>query len=187
MPTIPAPPLRRVYAVVGPSGAGKDTLLALALARRPDLRPVRRVITRPAEAGGEEFEGVDAAEFARRRDAGEFALHWRAQGLCYGLPAAAFAAGGTPVFNGSRGMLRAAAAAFPGLRVIHVTAPADVLARRLTARGRESGEEIRRRLDRAVLPLPPGLDVAVVENGGGLEPALAAFLGALWPGPVPVA
>ena len=53
-----------IFAVVGPSGAGKDTLIAGALRARPDLHLVRRVITRPTEAGGEAFEGVTGAEFA---------------------------------------------------------------------------------------------------------------------------
>ncbi len=40
-----------ITAIVGPSGAGKDTLIRGALAARPDLRLIRRVITRPTEAG----------------------------------------------------------------------------------------------------------------------------------------
>ena len=64
-----------VFAIVGPSGAGKDTLLAGALAARPDLVLVRRVITRPTEAGGEDFDGVTEAVFAQRLAAGDFALH----------------------------------------------------------------------------------------------------------------
>jgi ABC-type glutathione transport system ATPase component len=39
----------RLFAVVGPSGAGKDTLIDAGRAARPDLLIVRRVITR-AEA-----------------------------------------------------------------------------------------------------------------------------------------
>ena len=42
----------QIFAVVGPSGAGKDTLMAAAARARPDLHIVRRVITRPATAGG---------------------------------------------------------------------------------------------------------------------------------------
>ena len=42
-----------IFAIVGPSGAGKDTLIEGALKQRPDLRLIRRVITRPTGAGGE--------------------------------------------------------------------------------------------------------------------------------------
>ena len=66
----------RLFAVVGPSGAGKDTLMAAARAARPGLVLVRRVITRPESAGGEDFEGVGETEFALRLAAGDFALHW---------------------------------------------------------------------------------------------------------------
>ena len=79
---------RMIFAVVGPSGAGKDTLIQGALAARPDLRLVRRVITRPTDAGGEDFEGVTEDDFAARRRAGDFALHWQAHGLSYGIPKA---------------------------------------------------------------------------------------------------
>ena len=44
--------------VVGPSGAGKDTLMRAAAEHfegRPDVHFVQRAITRPAEAGGEAF------------------------------------------------------------------------------------------------------------------------------------
>ena len=40
----------RLFAIVGPSGAGKDTLIQGALAARPGLSVVRRVITRPTSA-----------------------------------------------------------------------------------------------------------------------------------------
>ncbi|MCC2112585.1 MAG: phosphonate metabolism protein/1,5-bisphosphokinase (PRPP-forming) PhnN, partial [Hyphomicrobiales bacterium] len=53
----------RLVLVVGPSGAGKDTLMAAIGRARPDLHIVRRVVTRPSEAGGEPFEGVTEAEF----------------------------------------------------------------------------------------------------------------------------
>ena len=67
--------------VVGPSGVGKDSVMQALVAARPDLRLVQRVITRPETAGGEPFEGVSEAEFARRRAAGDFcALLARATG-----------------------------------------------------------------------------------------------------------
>ncbi|MFC2968576.1 phosphonate metabolism protein/1,5-bisphosphokinase (PRPP-forming) PhnN [Acidimangrovimonas pyrenivorans] len=174
----------RLFAVVGPSGAGKDTLLAELRPARPDLHIARRVITRPEEAGGEPFEGVDEAEFLRRQAAGAFALHWQAHGLRYGIPASidqALAEGRDVLFNGSRAMLGEAWELYPGLTAIHVTARTPVLAERLAARGRESKDEIARRLARSRYDIPYGVPIRVVENNGALEDAVAAFLRALQP------
>lgn len=174
----------RIFAVVGPSGAGKDTLIAAARAVRRDLHVVRRVITRPEEAGGEPFEGVSPAEFAVRDAAGAFVLTWEAHGLHYGIPATvldAVSEGRDVIFNGSRAMLVEAWEVFPNLTVILVTAPIQVLAERLASRGRETTEEIAARLARARYEVPPGIPVRVVENGGRLEDAVAAFLSALQP------
>lgn len=176
--------MSRIFAIVGPSGAGKDTLLAALVARRPDLHLVRRVITRPAAAGGEDFEAVSAPEFARRAASGAFALHWQAHGLCYAIPAtvrAELAAGRTVLFNGSRGMLAEAAGVFPGLGVIHVTARPEVLARRLATRGRETPVQIAQRLQRATLALPPGVTGIEIDNSGPLEMALDALAQAVQP------
>ncbi|MFN6976595.1 MAG: phosphonate metabolism protein/1,5-bisphosphokinase (PRPP-forming) PhnN [Gemmobacter sp.] len=174
----------RLFAVVGPSGAGKDTLLSAAAAARPDLAIARRVITRPEAAGGEPFEGVSEAEFAARAARGEFALTWAAHGLHYGIPAsidADLAAGRDVAFNGSRAVLAEAAARYPALVVILVTAPVPVLAARLAARGRESEADIAARLTRAGFALPGGLTLRRVDNGGALDAGIAAFLAALQP------
>lgn len=174
----------RVFAVVGPSGAGKDTLIAAAAAQRRDLHVVRRVITRPPEAGGEPYEGVTDPEFDTRLATGAFLLTWEAHGLRYGIPATAEHAlheGRDVIFNGSRAMLGEAWAAFPGLTVIHVTAPVPILAERLAARGREGKADIARRLARTVYEIPPWIDVKVVENAGALDDAVEAFLAALQP------
>jgi phosphonate metabolism protein PhnN/1,5-bisphosphokinase (PRPP-forming) len=170
-----------IFAVVGPSGAGKDTLLAGALALRPDLRLVRRVITRPEQPGGEPYEGVSEAEFDARLAAGAFVLHWQAHGLRYGLPAAAFAGAGDVIFNGSRAALGAARAVWPDLRVIVITAPAEVLATRLAARGRETAADILARLDRAAFALPEGVGATVVLNDATPEVGVARLLAALQP------
>lgn len=150
--------------VVGPSGAGKDTLLNMArtaLAGDARFRFVRRVITRPAEAGGEDHEPVSEIEFAVR----DFALSWEAHGLHYGIPADVaddIARGVVVVANVSRSIIDEAAARFP-VRVIEVTAPAEVLAARLSARGRETAADIAHRLARQI-PLPEGISVATVVN-----------------------
>ncbi|MGQ0565656.1 MAG: phosphonate metabolism protein/1,5-bisphosphokinase (PRPP-forming) PhnN [Gemmobacter sp.] len=172
-----------IFAVVGPSGAGKDTLIAGALAARPDLRLVRRVITRPTQAGGEDYDGVTEAEFAARKARGDFALDWQAHGLHYGIPAAQVAGPGDVIFNGSRAALPAAQARFPDLVVILVTAPDAVLAARLAARGRETAEVIRDRLSRAAFRLPPGVAATTVLNDTTPEAGIARMLAALAPQP----
>lgn len=165
-----------IFAVVGPSGAGKDTLIAGALAARPDLQVLRRVITRPESAGGEPFEGVTTAEFAKRATRGDFALSWNAHGLSYGVPHPIGA--GVTLFNGSRRMLGQAAQVFAGLQVIHVTASPEVLADRLAARGREGAQDIAARLSREA-PLDPALPVLTVINDGTPAEGIRDFLAAL--------
>ena len=172
----------RLFAVVGPSGAGKDSLIAGAVAARHDLVWVRRVITRPETAGDEPYEGVTPEVFHRREVQGEFALVWRAHGLSYGIPVSVdqmLAGGRDALFNGSRAHLGVALARFPELVVVLVTAPVAVLALRLAARGREALCDVEARLMRASFDLPPGINPVVVENGGTLQRGITRFLAAL--------
>lgn len=172
----------RLFVVLGPSGAGKDTLIAGAVAARPELVWARRVVTRPEAAGGEPFEGVTRDEFERRRSAGAFAVWWEAHGLLYGAPASisdAMEAGRDVILNGSRGAVGQARLVFPLLKVIYVTAPDDVLARRLGERGREDAMAISARLARAAFPAPK--DAAVVVNDGTVEQGVSRLLAALSP------
>jgi ribose 1,5-bisphosphokinase len=172
-----------LVAVVGPSGAGKDTLMAAArrrIGRDPRFRFVRRRITRPASAGGEDHEPLDRDAFLRRRDARGFALWWEAHGLLYGIPRdieTDLAAGRCVVANMSRGVLTEAASRYP-LLVLEITAPPAVLAARLAARGREEPDAVAARLAREA-PLPPSLRVHRVVNDGAPEDAAAEVLAAL--------
>ena len=174
----------RLFIVVGPSGAGKDTLIAGAKTLRPDLHGARRVITRAEVAGGEPFEGVSLAQFDARRDAGEFALQWQAHGLSYGVPFAEIRprdAGRDVLINGSRGAMAAALATFPDLTVLRISAPSHILAERLAARGRESKEDILARLARASYDLDAGIPVIDIANDASPEVGVARLLTALYP------
>ncbi|MFM7333859.1 MAG: phosphonate metabolism protein/1,5-bisphosphokinase (PRPP-forming) PhnN [Tabrizicola sp.] len=170
-----------ITAIVGPSGAGKDTLIAGALALRPDLHLVRRVITRPTEAGGEDFEGVTPDDFAQRQARGDFVLTWEAHGLSYGIPTSEVSGPQDVIFNGSRAALPLAAKVFPKLRVILVTAPDIILAARLAARGRETAQDIRQRLSRAAFEMPEGIEFQTVINDASLQIGTQRLLAALQP------
>ena len=165
--------------VVGPSGAGKDTLVNAArqaLAGDARFRFVRRVITRRSDPGGEDHESVTPAQFEART----FALQWQAHGLRYGIAAdisVDLACGTVVVANVSRGVIAEAAERFP-VRVIEVTAPTDVLAARLATRGRETASDIAARLARAV-PLPAHVTVETVMNDATPEIGAERFLAAL--------
>ena len=110
----------RLFAVVGPSGAGKDRLLGGLVAACPEIHRARRTITRPA-AQSEDFESLSVEDFARVQGLGEFALHWQAHGLHYGIRPAELsplAQGRDVVFNGSRAALPGCVAAFPTLPLV---------------------------------------------------------------------
>ena len=165
--------------VVGPSGAGKDTLLAAARARLagdPGFRFVRRVITRPADPDGENHEPVTPEAFAARR----FALQWTAHGLSYGIPQDIeddLAFGRHVIANTSRAVITEAVARYQA-RVILITAPITILARRLAQRGRETEADIAARLAREVA-LPPGIDSETVLNDATPDEGAERFLAAL--------
>lgn len=176
----------RFIAVVGPSGVGKDSVMEGLAAARPDLVRVRRVITRPSDAGGEEFDGVDAAGFERMRAAGMFALAWQAHGLSYAIPATVhdvMAGGRDALANLSRGVVARAMEVFgPGhVHVLAVSARPEILAERLAERGREGAEEIAARLARAAPMMPLGLRLTEIDNSGALDDSIAAALAALYP------
>jgi ribose 1,5-bisphosphokinase len=144
----------RLIYVVGPSGAGKDSLLAWVRSRLigdPAVHFARRTINRPAGAGGEDHLAVTDPQFDAAHARGEFAMHWRANSHRYGIAREIetwLAAGHTVIVNGSREYLPVARAKYPQLEAVHVAAPEDVLRSRLADRGRESPGEAARRLVR---------------------------------------
>ena len=145
----------RLVLVVGPSGAGKDTLLGLAKAACVDDSSIvfpRRVVTRAAsEFEDNEQVGLDAFRQALASDA--YAMHWEAHGHCYALPRAIddeIRAGRTVIANVSRTVISAMRHAYADVVVIAITAPPDVLVQRLEARRRDSDGNIGQRLGRAV-------------------------------------
>ena len=168
-------------AVVGPSGAGKDTIIDYARERLNDdsgVEFVRRVITRPSDAGSEDHDTLADAAFDEAEKQGAFALSWPAHGLKYGLPASVdrtIADGRVAIANLSRGALPALRQRYANVAVVEITARHDILAERLSARGRESRGEVLARLARTAA-VDRGADVITIDNSGAREEAGERFL-----------
>ena len=182
----------KFFFVVGPSGAGKDSLLSGV---QPLLPPgefifARRVITREAMAHTEDHDSCSEADFIAREQKGDFLITWQAHGLMYGLPASlleAIASGVHVIANGSRNMITELQRKVPSLQVIEVNAPIDVLRTRLSARSRETPEEIERRLERSSLTLPDGVPSVRVMNDLSLAIGVSRLKAALLLDAVPPA
>ncbi len=142
----------RLIYLMGPSGAGKDTVLKGVVQMMGGgawLAP--RVVTRPASLTEERMVPVSEDEFLRMENRGFFAMAWRANGLAYGVMQHIHEkmAGGIDVFvNGSRGYLPEACRRYPDLLPVFINVDLALIRERLVARGRESMAEIEARLDR---------------------------------------
>ncbi len=138
------------------------------------------MITRPGDAGGEDFDGVSEAAFDTQEAARAFALSWCAHGLCYGIPDAVDAVLSSErdvLANLSRSVLIAAQARFARVEIIALMADHAKLAERLHGRGRETGAEITLRPGRAGFSLPQGCMAHVVDNDGALDDCLGGHSG----------
>lgn len=172
----------RLIYLMGPSGSGKDSLIEAA--RTPLLAQgcevARRIITRSAQAMGEDAIGVSREEFERRRQAREFALHWSANGLDYAIPASIdhwLENGRDVLVNGSRGHLAHALARYPALLPVLLTVKDDVLRERLLQRGRESLSEIDARLKRNEMFMSDdAVHIHRLDNSGHLATTVAQLL-----------
>ncbi|MDW9405994.1 phosphonate metabolism protein/1,5-bisphosphokinase (PRPP-forming) PhnN, partial [Pseudomonas soli] len=174
----------RLIYLMGPSGAGKDSLLEAVRERllAQGIETARRVITRSAEAKGEAAHGVSAERFEAMREAGAFALDWQANGLRYGIPAQLdlwLAAGRSVLVNGSRAYLPIARQRYPDLVAVGLVVSPPVLRQRLLARGRESTEQIEQRLARNFRLQAYDSGVHVVDNSGSLAGAVEALIALL--------
>lgn len=174
--------------IVGPSGAGKDTLMQMALSAFADaarsgrkVRVARRVVTRPATAH-EDHDTLSDAAFAAEEASGGFALSWRAHDLSYGITRAeADCRSDVVLANVSRTAVAQGRRLTDRSYVVLITAPPQVLGQRIEARGRDAAtgsRQDRQDLDRLVAD---AADLVIVNAGTPAEGAapLIAFLGKL--------
>lgn len=171
----------RLVLVVGPSGAGKDSVMMGARAAlRGDGGVVfpRRFVTRLSNPDAEDHVSMTETEFSVAAAEGAFALWWRAHGNSYGIGRVIeshLGCGATVVLNCSRASVSEACQRFANVTVVEITAPEDVLVSRIVARGRETAEQARERMARKVPDYPGGVRVVRIVNDGPLERAVTRF------------
>lgn len=164
--------------VCGPSGVGKDSVLAWARAALAPHRRIcfaRRLVTRAAGPDAE-HEEVSPSLLQSLRSSGGLAWHWEAHGLGYGVRAGyreRVAAGDVVVVNGSRAHASEVADR-PDVRCLLLSADEALLRERLRARGREDAAQLAERLARNTrLPQPPAH--RVIRNDSDVAAAGAAL------------
>lgn len=184
------PAAGRLFYVVGASGVGKDTLLHWLreqFARRtagsvPAPVFARRSITR-APHPSEAHESIDVTQFWQRVEAGQYALHWQANGLCYGIGRDMeddLAAGRDVIVNGSREHVPTVLESHPRSMVVWISADAGTIGARLASRQRESGAALALRLARGDQFTPlPDRRIVHIDNSGALDTAGAQLLALL--------
>jgi ribose 1,5-bisphosphokinase len=171
--------------VVGPSGAGKDTVIdagRAAFRNNDHFHFARRLITRSATPGTEDHDTCSLAEFDDAVSRGELALEWAAHGLRYGIrnmSLAGLAREQIIVASISRKVVPVAEGLAGRVILVEITAPVAVLAQRLSARGRESEFDIAARLAREVPLRVRRAEHVVICNDRSAEEAQAEFIALL--------
>ena len=180
----------RLIYVMGPSGAGKNSVIASARDIAGTLEKLNknnylyfspRYVTRPAadtDGASDEF-AISAGAFAHYKRIGTFALDREAHGFCYGVSTAIdtlLHAGKCVVVNGSRDYLATALGKYPQMTAVLITVAPEVAHARLLARGREDINAVIARVQRM-----PDINIArqqlhVIDNSGPLEHATGALL-----------
>jgi guanylate kinase len=169
----------RVFVITGPSGVGKGTLIRGLLERVPELELSVSATTRdprPGEQHGVDYHFLDAEEFERRAEAGDFVEHAAYSGRRYGTLRSELdrrLADGMPVVleievQGARQVREA----MPEAVLVFIAPPStEALRARLVGRGTDAGEQIEQRLRTAERELEARPDFAHVVVNDRLEQA----------------
>ena len=109
----------------------------------------------------------------------KFALKWHSYGLDYGVPIEIdeWLKGGHPVIvNVSREVIDNARLVYENVKAVFIEVPSEITLKRIKMRGRECGENLKERAERArTRQKLRGVDF-VVDNSGELNDAIDQFL-----------
>jgi guanylate kinase len=148
----------RLFVITAPSGAGKTSLIEALMRDDPSLKLSISYTTRtprPGEKNRVDYHFVDDASFLAMRDRGEFLESAEVHGYRYGTSKAvitdALAKGQDLILEIDWQGARQVRAIYPEAVGIFILPPSiEELERRMRARGQDSEEVIRRRLENAL-------------------------------------
>ena len=167
--------------VVGPSGAGKDSIIRGAQevfnSNSKFVFP-RRIVTRKSDAASEDHDSVSEMDFALSVAKGDYAVWWKAHGNSYGLPISIdddLRIGRTVIFNCSRTVVGEVQKHYPKVVVADVQVSEGQLVDRIVARGRETRDEAIERASRVVPPFPTDTASFPIRNDSSLDLAISTF------------
>ena len=171
-----------LFLVVGNSGSGKDSIIYGLQNKYPShmkpLKLVKRFITRPPSET-ELNNPITVEEFRNLETQEKFALKWHIYGLDYGVPIEIdnWLKEGHPVIvNVSRTIVKEANERYGNIKTIFVEVPFEITLQRVQERGRESGDLLEERIERArTFQKYPEADF-IVDNSGKLEDAINQLL-----------
>jgi len=171
--------MANVFYIIGGSGAGKDSLIDYVkkhLSENEPIEFVRRYITRPSTAGGENHLALTEEEFLQYKDNDHFVMNWFSHNTHYGIGTEInhwLSKNISVVMNGSRAYLSEAINKYPDIIPILISVDPLILSERLCSRGRESYDEIQKRIAQAVEleSTAEHPNMITIENNASLEEA----------------
>jgi guanylate kinase len=151
----------RIVIFSGPSGVGKDTVLAAWIAKDPRVQRVVAYTTRdprPGEVDGVDYNFVDNKTFAKMAEAGEFLEYKEVHGNFYATPLKdmerMLADGKIAILKiDVKGALDAMKLRPDAASVFLTTPSMEELERRMRSRGTETEEALQKRLRNAELEI----------------------------------
>ena len=168
-----------LFYIIGGSGAGKDSLIDYAkkhISENAPIEFVRRYITRPSTAGGENHLALTEDEFLQYKENDHFVMDWFSHDTHYGIGTEIncwLSKNISVVMNGSREYLSEAANKYPNIIPVLISVDSLILSERLFSRGRENYDEIQKRIVQAV-KLESSVDhpnLITIENNTSIEKA----------------
>jgi len=138
----------KIILIVGASGVGKDSLIKEAEKElKKEFNFIRRYINRKPDENEKNYFLEDSA-FKLLKENDYFVSFWEAHGNFYGISNESIRKG-INIISISRSKISDFERVFDNVYVINITLNKEELINRLTKRGRESFEEIQKRLDRS--------------------------------------